>query len=220
MTNVITTSVGNEKCHHHLSPPKTECGCLRGVVIENGYTRNPLTLRTIPVLVHMYTCSGVGAHTGWPSVFSWGTQQQQQSSPQWGKWEMSSPSQWDKCQHRHSEGNEKCHHHHSEINVNTATVREMRNIVITITVRDTRNVINVTSKVISVKAAVFFFIIFRKNSSSEIRLYSLKLSVSQFYRAVKTEDAQTQASTAAVYFREKRQKRTKWEPKPFPLLPL
>ena len=111
--------------------------------------------------------------------------------------------------HHHSEGNEKCHHHHSEINVNPATVREMRNIVITITVRDTRNVINVTSKVISVKAAVFFFIIFRKNSSSEIRLYSLKLSVSQFYRAVKTEDAQTQASTAAVYFREKRQKRTK-----------
>ena len=38
------------------NPPKTECGCLHGGVIENGRTRNPL----------LYTCRGVGAHTGWP----------------------------------------------------------------------------------------------------------------------------------------------------------
>ena len=33
-------------------PPK-ECGCLHGGIIESGRTRNPLTLRTVPVLVHI-----------------------------------------------------------------------------------------------------------------------------------------------------------------------
>ena len=34
-------------------PPKTECGCLYGGVIENGLTHNPLTLCSVPVLVHV-----------------------------------------------------------------------------------------------------------------------------------------------------------------------
>ena len=32
-------------------PPKSECGCLHGGVIENGRIRNPLTLCSVPVLV-------------------------------------------------------------------------------------------------------------------------------------------------------------------------
>ena len=39
--------------HHRVNPPKTECGYLRGGVIENGRTRNPFTLRSVPVLVHI-----------------------------------------------------------------------------------------------------------------------------------------------------------------------
>ena len=35
-------------------PPKTECGCLHGGVIENGHTCNPLTLWTVPVLVQVW----------------------------------------------------------------------------------------------------------------------------------------------------------------------
>ena len=34
-------------------PSKMECSYLHGGVIENGHTRNPLTLRTVPVLVHV-----------------------------------------------------------------------------------------------------------------------------------------------------------------------
>ena len=34
-------------------PPKMECGCLHGGVIENGRTPNPLILWTVPVLVHV-----------------------------------------------------------------------------------------------------------------------------------------------------------------------
>ena len=35
-------------------PPKAECGCLLGGVIENGRTGNPLTLWTAPVLVPVW----------------------------------------------------------------------------------------------------------------------------------------------------------------------
>ena len=31
-----------------------ECGCLHGGVIENGCTRNPLALWTVPVLVRVW----------------------------------------------------------------------------------------------------------------------------------------------------------------------
>ena len=34
-------------------PPKTEGGYLHGGVIENGRTRNPLTLCSVPALVHV-----------------------------------------------------------------------------------------------------------------------------------------------------------------------
>ena len=30
-----------------------ECGCLHGGVIENGHARNPLTLCSVPALVHV-----------------------------------------------------------------------------------------------------------------------------------------------------------------------
>ena len=36
-----------------LGPPKTECGCIHGGVIENGRARNTLTLWTVPVLIHV-----------------------------------------------------------------------------------------------------------------------------------------------------------------------
>ena len=52
-----------------LLPQKTECGCLRGGVIDNGRARNPLTLCSVPVLVSC-TCTGVGAHTRRPSECS------------------------------------------------------------------------------------------------------------------------------------------------------
>ena len=57
-------------------PPKSECGCLHGGVTENGRTRNPLTLCSVPALVHVQ----VWVHLpGDPqSLFSWGTLQQQQ----------------------------------------------------------------------------------------------------------------------------------------------
>ena len=39
------------------SPSKMECGCLHGGVLENGCTRNPLTLWTVPVhKLYMYGC--------------------------------------------------------------------------------------------------------------------------------------------------------------------
>ena len=34
-----------------INPPKTECDCLHGGVIENVRTRKPLTLWTVPVPV-------------------------------------------------------------------------------------------------------------------------------------------------------------------------
>ena len=34
-------------------PLKTECGCLHGRVFENGGARNPLTLCSVLVLVHV-----------------------------------------------------------------------------------------------------------------------------------------------------------------------
>ena len=34
-----------------INSPKTECNYLHGGVIENGCTRNPLTLRTAPMLI-------------------------------------------------------------------------------------------------------------------------------------------------------------------------
>ena len=37
-------------------PPKTGCGCLRGEVIENGLTRNSLTLWAVPVRTCTYIC--------------------------------------------------------------------------------------------------------------------------------------------------------------------
>ena len=58
-----------------ISPPKMECGCLHGEVIENGHTRNPLslTLRTVAVRVRVWVwvwvygcgcgCTGVGVCT-------------------------------------------------------------------------------------------------------------------------------------------------------------
>ena len=38
------------------SPPKMECGCLHGGVIENSHTHNPLSLTqlTVPVLVRVW----------------------------------------------------------------------------------------------------------------------------------------------------------------------
>ena len=38
------------------SPPKTECDCLHGGVIENGCTHNPLTLCSVPALIHVQVC--------------------------------------------------------------------------------------------------------------------------------------------------------------------
>ena len=35
-------------------PPKTECDCLHGGVIEKGRTRNPLTLCSVPVHVWVH----------------------------------------------------------------------------------------------------------------------------------------------------------------------
>ena len=40
----------------HVTPPKTECSCLHGRVIENGRARNPLTLCSVPELVHVQAC--------------------------------------------------------------------------------------------------------------------------------------------------------------------
>ena len=37
----------------HYYPPKMECDCLHGEVIENGRARNPLTLCSVPTLVHV-----------------------------------------------------------------------------------------------------------------------------------------------------------------------
>ena len=39
---------------HKKNPLKTECGCLHGGVIENGHACNPLTLCSVPVLVHVH----------------------------------------------------------------------------------------------------------------------------------------------------------------------
>ena len=38
---------------HRKIPPQTECGCLHGGVTENGRARNPLTLGSVPVLLHV-----------------------------------------------------------------------------------------------------------------------------------------------------------------------
>ena len=35
-------------------PPKTECGCLHGGVTENGHARNPLTLCSAPLYLHVH----------------------------------------------------------------------------------------------------------------------------------------------------------------------
>ena len=61
-----------------LVPPKTECGCLHGGVLENGRTRNPLTLWILLVCTYMCWC------TYWVTlgVFSWGTLQQQPQQQQ------------------------------------------------------------------------------------------------------------------------------------------
>ena len=40
--------------HTHRVPPKMQCGCLHGGAIENGRTRNPLTLWTAPVRVWVH----------------------------------------------------------------------------------------------------------------------------------------------------------------------
>ena len=41
--------------HCTETPPKTECGCLHGgIKIENGRTRNPLTLWTVHVRVWVH----------------------------------------------------------------------------------------------------------------------------------------------------------------------
>ena len=47
----------NEYHSPEVSPPKMEFGCLHGEVIENGRTRNHLTLWTVPALV---TCMCTG----------------------------------------------------------------------------------------------------------------------------------------------------------------
>ena len=54
-----------------MIPPKSECGCLHGGVIENGRTHNPLILCS----VYMYRCGCTYRVT--LRVFSWGTLQQQ-----------------------------------------------------------------------------------------------------------------------------------------------
>ena len=59
--------------------PKMECSCLHGKVIENGCTRNPLTLvYGLYLYLYMYRCGC----TYWVTlrVFSWGMLQQQSSN--------------------------------------------------------------------------------------------------------------------------------------------
>ena len=70
-------NVTHIKFVYHVAHPKTERGCLQGGVTENGRTRNPLTLWTVPVLVNVRVWFWVTLR-----VFSRGTLQQQQQQQQ------------------------------------------------------------------------------------------------------------------------------------------
>ena len=49
----VQHSADSDTNEHVWYPPKMECGCLHGDLIENGRACNPLTLCSVPVLVHV-----------------------------------------------------------------------------------------------------------------------------------------------------------------------